>query len=122
MQKKFLLITAIFLHLFVCSQSIQSPDKQLQLNFEIKDGVPYYQLTYKVLTVVKPSKLGLKLVNDISFLGDFVKKEQGTGSFNESWQPVLGELKTIVNNYNELTVTLAQPKSQREIRIRFSFV
>ena len=119
MQKKFLLITAIALHLFVSSQSIQSPDKQLQLNFEIKDSVPYYQLTYKGLTVVKASKLGLKLVNDISFLGDFVNKEQKTSSFNESWRPVLGELKTIVNNYNELIVTLAQPKTQREIKIRF---
>ena len=58
-------------------------------------------------------------MNSISLLNGFVNKEQKTSSFNESWRPVLGELNTIVNNYNELTVTLAQPKTQREIRVRF---
>src|SRR5580765_8678472 len=101
MQKKLFVFVAILLHLFVSSQTLQSPDKQLQLNFEIKDSVPYYQLTYKGLTVVKASKLGLSLVNTVSLLDGFVNKEQKTSSFNESWHPILGELKTIVNNYNE---------------------
>ena len=119
MQKISLLFIAIVVHLFAAAQTIQSPDKQLQLHFEVKDSMPYYRLDYKNIPVIKQSKLGLTLVNDISLLKGFVNKEQKTSSFNESWRPVLGELKTIVNNYNELRVTLAQPKTQREIRIRF---
>ena len=100
-------------------QTIQSPNKQLQLVFELKDSMLYYLLTYKDIPVIKTSKLGLTLINTTSLLDGFVNKEQKTSSFIESWHPVMGELKTIVNNYNELAITLSQPKSQREIRIRF---
>ena len=109
----------IFLQLVASSQTIQSPNKQLQLTFEVKDSIPYYRLDYKNTPVVKQSRLGLTLVNTISFLDGFVNKDQKTSTVNESWHPVLGELKTIVNNYNQLTVTLSQPKTQREIRITF---
>ena len=117
--KKVLVFAACVFYLQGFSQTIQSPDKQLQLVFEVKDSVPYYQLTYKGTPVVRPGKLGFTLVNTSSLLDGFVNKEQKASSFNESWNPVLGELKTIVNNYNELAVTLSQPKSQREMRIRF---
>jgi sugar phosphate isomerase/epimerase len=41
-------------------------------------------------------------------------------SVDESWNPVMGEEKTIRNNYNELVVTLAQAKNNnRFIRIHF---
>ena len=119
MRKYFIVLVIIYLNSDSRAQTLQSPNQQLQLRFEIKDSIPYYNLDYKNIPVVKQSKLGLTLVNTISLLDGFVNKEQKTSSFNESWRPVLGELKTIVNNYNELTITLAQPKTQREIRIRF---
>ena len=119
MRKYFAFVVVILLNLVSNAQTLQSPNKQLQLRFEIRDSIPYYSMEYKNIPVVKESKLGLTLVNTVSLLNGFVNKEQKTSSFNESWHPVLGELKTIVNNYNELIVTLAQPKTQREIRIRF---
>jgi hypothetical protein len=119
MRKYFIILVILYLTSDSTAQTLQSPNKQLQLRFEIRDSIPYYNLDYKNIPVVKQSKLGLTLVNTISLLDGFVNKEQKTSSFNESWRPVLGELKTIVNNYNELIITLAQPKSQREIRVRF---
>ncbi len=119
MRKYFIVLVIIYLTSGSTAQTLQSPDKQLQLRFEIRDSIPYYNLEYKNIPVVKQSKLGLTLVNTISLLDGFVNKEQKTSSFNESWRPVLGELKTIVNNHNELMITLAQPKTQREIRLRF---
>ena len=104
MRKYFILLAIVFLNLGGIAQTLQSPDKQLELRFELKDSIPYYSLDYKNVPVVKQSKLGLTLVNTISLLGGFVNKEQKTSSFNESWHPVLGELKTIVNNYNELNI------------------
>src|SRR6185369_10868113 len=115
MRKCFTLLAVILLNIVSHAQTLQSPNKQLQVRFELRDSIPYYSMEYKNIPVVKESKLGLTLVNTVSLLDGFVNKEQKTSSFNESWHPVLGELKTIINNYNELTVTLAQPKSQREI-------
>ena len=40
-------------------------------------------------------------------------------SFDETWEPVWGEVKTIRNNYNELEVTLAQSNTGRKIIMRF---
>src|SRR6476646_575669 len=105
----------------VIAQSISSPDGQLQLQFSIKDSVPYYQLNYKGTAVIKTSKLGLSTVDVPSFLSGFAQVNQKTSSFNESWHPVMGEFKTIVNNYNELEVTLAQPVvTIRQLFVRFS--
>ena len=58
--------------LFVQAQEITSPDKNLSLKFELKEGgVPSYQLSYKQKSVIKPSSLGLELQNMASFYGWF---------------------------------------------------
>ena len=103
----------------VTAQSITSPDGQMELLFQLKDSVPFYQLNYKKAAVIKESKLGLTLANAPSFSKGFALKDQKTATFNESWHPVMGEVKTIVNHYNELAVTLLQPSLDRDITIRF---
>jgi glucan 1,4-alpha-glucosidase len=103
----------------VFAQSITSPDGQVELFFQLKDSVPFYQLKYKQAAVIKESKLGLTLANAPSFLKSFALKDQKTATFNESWHPLMGEVKTIVNHYNELAVMLSQPSSDRDITIRF---
>ena len=120
MNKKALLLASIILSvLFVTAQSITSPDGQMELVFQLKDSVPFYRLNYKKAAVIKESKLGLTLANAPSFLKGFALKDQKTATFNESWHPVMGEVKTIVNHYNELAVTLSQPAWDRNITIRF---
>lgn len=42
-----------------------------------------------------------------------------TSSFDETWEPVWGEVKQIRNNYNELAVTLDQKAQDRKMLIRF---
>lgn len=108
-----LLITSIF------AQTIQSPDGQLECIFELKDSIPYYSLSYKGKPVLNNSKLGLTIANGPSFNTGFISKDPKTSSFSETWNPVLGEVKSILNNYNELSVTLSQPSNNREILVRF---
>jgi len=107
--------------LFALAQAISSPDKNLSLLFELKpNGIPSYQLNYKSKPVIKSSNLGLEIKDVPSFLDGFtiIKTEQIAS--DTSWEPVLGEEKSIRNQYNELLVTLAQPKNNnRYIRIRF---
>lgn len=54
-----------------------------------------------------------------SLLNDFVIVNTKTTTFNETWKPVWGEVKTIRNHYNEMAVTLNQKETNRNIIIRF---
>jgi hypothetical protein len=102
------------------AQQIKSPDNQLTLQFALQNGgVPTYRLTYKGRDVIKPSKLGLELKNAPALLTGFTVADTKQRSFDETWQPVWGEVKTIRNHYNELAVTLTQAETQRSIRVRF---
>ncbi|GAA4903955.1 glycoside hydrolase family 97 protein [Mucilaginibacter defluvii] len=103
------------------AQQITSPDKNLVLNFELKDnGVPTYSLTYKKKDVIKTSKLGIETKDVPSFLNGFTITDTQKSTFDETWQPVWGEQKNIRNHYNELVVTLTQKaEKDRFIRIRF---
>lgn len=103
------------------AQVINSPDKNLSLQFELKEnGIPSYQLSYKGKSVIKPSTLGVEIKDAPSFMNGFTITNTTQNSIDDSWNPVMGEEKTIRNNYNELVVTLAQAKNNnRYIRIRF---
>ncbi|MEX1202729.1 MAG: glycoside hydrolase family 97 protein [Ferruginibacter sp.] len=120
--KKMLLFTQFLLSAYLLfAQELVSPNGQLTMKFSLTDkGTPNYQLIFKGKEVIKPSKLGLLLKNDsLSLLDRFVFKNATKTSFEEIWQPVLGEVKNIRNHYNELAVTLLQSNSNREIIIRF---
>ncbi len=103
------------------AQSVQSPNKELMLNFKLlAGGVPSYNLQYKGKEVVKQSRLGLSLVKDkLSLASNFEIAATSLASLDENWNPVWGEVKTIKNNYNELGVTLIQKELDRKIIIRF---
>ncbi|MDF7811725.1 glycoside hydrolase family 97 protein [Hymenobacter sp. YC55] len=102
------------------AQSVKSPNGQLTLTFALQaDGVPTYQLTYKGRPVLKTSTLGLELKTSPSLTNGFAVAGTKTATFNETWQPVWGEVKTIRNHYNELAVTLTQAASSRTMLVRF---
>jgi hypothetical protein len=121
--RKYLLAFVLVLNsvLVVKAQTIQSPDKNITLTFALKDnGVPTYQLNYKKKAVIKTSKLGLETKDVPSFLDGFTITKTEQATFDENWNPVWGEQKTIRNHYNELLVTLTQKAlKDRYIRIRF---
>lgn len=110
---------AAFIILNTQAQTITSPDGKLNLQFELKDSVPVYSLSYDGKPIINESRLGLTVADGPSFIKGFGVKDYIISSFNENWQPVLGEVKSINNNYNQLRVMLAQPAQQREITITF---
>lgn len=102
------------------SQTISSPNNNLTLHFQLQDSIPYYSLEYKGIPVIKSSRLGIELAKQLpSFLSGFQIKNETQTTKDETWNPVLGEVKTIRNHYNELGAELYQPSTQRTIRIRF---
>ena len=124
-------------------QRLTSPDGNLEMTFSLNEkGIPMYDLTYKNKPVIKPSKLGLELLTEnpekqtdfewkaekpsqeeldekANLMSEFVLKDSETSTFDETWTPVWGEEKEIRNHYNELAVTLEQPKTERWMVIRF---
>lgn len=118
--KQILLATVLLFSAGLLSaETVKSPNGAMVLNVELKNGVPVYRLDYKNLAVVKESKLGLELKDGKNLTDGFELTKTETASFDESWNPVWGEVKTIRNNYNELAVTLTQPSTSRHILIRF---
>ena len=123
----------------VTAQELSSPNGNLKMTFSITgNGVPTYNLSYKGKVVIKPSTLGLELKSKepkspaatqdmkekavnlkASLYDNFAILNSKTLTFDESWNPVWGEVKTIRNNYNELAVTLSQKGTERLLIIRF---
>ena len=103
------------------AQEIKSPNQLVTLRFSLQaDGSPSYTVHYKNKAVIKPSKLGFELEKDpVSLLNGFTILDTKTSTFNENWNPVLGEVATINNHYNELAVTLNQANTQRQLILRF---
>lgn len=128
-------LTLLASSFMLTAQTLKSPDGNFEMNFQLKNGVPYYNLKYHGNTIVEDSKLGLRLLKDgdIQFASEiekknqqgkdlvsgFVKTDEKFDSKNESWSPILGEKKNYINHYNELAVTLNQPTNDRYMVLKF---
>jgi len=98
---------------------ISSPSGTVTLEADVINGKPTYSVTYKGKTVIKPSSLGLQLVDAADLTDGFSVKSVSTSSFDETWEPVWGENSHIRNNYNELLLELDQPATDRQMNLRF---
>ena len=118
--KKIIIITLILVVSFLKAQTIQSPSKELTLDFKLAEkGQPTYSLTYKNKPVIVTSTLGIKLKEGGDLMDDFSIDSIGHRTINETWKPVLGEQSIIKNNYNEMTVALSQKTTGRKLNIIF---
>ncbi|MEM0543814.1 glycoside hydrolase family 97 protein [Flavobacterium sp. j3] len=118
--KKILSPMLLLFVFFVSAQSIQSPSKQILLDFKLaENGRPTYSVTYKNKPVVLQSSLGIYLKDGSNLASNFSSEGIKNRTFNESWKPVLGEQATIVNHYNEMTVALTQAGTNRKMNIIF---
>jgi alpha-glucosidase len=101
------------------AEELQSPNKELVLHFDVKNGRPVYRLDFKGKAVIKESGLGLSLTDAVDLMDGFKMTAVTRDSFDETWKPVWGEWKTIRNHYNEMLVTLSQTETNRVVNIRF---
>ena len=120
------------------AENIASPDGNVIVNFDLKNGAPVYSVDYKGKPIILESRLGLELdsengrnsfadgissgndnVDRLSLFNGFELTKAERATLDETWLPVWGEESEIRNHYNELAVTLNQPKFDRHIIIRF---
>ena len=84
-----------------------SPDGQLELQVGLlADGTPVYALNRAGKAVVKPSKLGYRLMDGTDLQKGFSIVDTEHGTLDETWEPVWGEEASIRNHYNELLVKM----------------
>ncbi len=117
-------------------ETVYSPSRNIAVNFDVKDGIPFYNVMFNGQQVIKDSRLGLELVsakgnsdfnnfdsnqadNQNSLYDGFTMLSARYSSFDETWQPVWGEESSIRNHYNEMAVTLHQNELSRHIIVRF---
>lgn len=125
--KNLTLLPVVFLTLlFSCRQeppatTIQSPQGTLQLEFLLSEaGVPQYTLARDGITIIDTSGLGFNLQESGVLREGFTIVSTETGETRESWTPVWGTQKEILNHYNELLVELSEDgDNPRKLNIRF---
>ena len=101
------------------SQTLQSPSKEISLAFSLDSGKPSYTVSFRNKPVVEKSYLGMILKDTDNLQSGFeVVKTEGS-AFDKSWKPVLGEVSSIRNRYNQLTVQLSQNSTGRKLNIIF---
>ncbi|MBR4829976.1 MAG: glycoside hydrolase family 97 protein [Muribaculaceae bacterium] len=117
-------------------ETVYSPSHNIAVNFDVVDGIPFYNVMFNGKEVIKNSRLGLELVSakgngefnsfdnkqvvdQCSLQDGFTMMTARYSSFDETWQPVWGEESSIRNHYNEMAVTLNQADLDRYIVVRF---
>ena len=119
MRKIILLMSILAMH-WAAAQQQTSPDGNVVLSFSLKaDGTPTYKMTYKGKPVINESTLGFTLKKEEPLTNHFKVVSDSKSTFKETWKPVWGEEKEILNHYNELFVQLKQDKTNRLMNIRF---
>lgn len=87
---------------------------KLQFNLDA-EGRPMYSLSFAGKTVIEQSLLGLELVNDSAFSRQFEILGTDKKQVDEQWSPVWGEVSSIRNKYEQLTVRLKQKNAPNRL-------
>lgn len=85
-----------------------SPSGKVALRFELTDGKPYYSLVFNGERVIDRSVLGFEFNNMNPLTSNFELLKFKENSFEENWETVWGERRTVQNNYNELVLNLTE--------------
>jgi hypothetical protein len=112
-----------FLSFAICGQTLAQESKtfeagqdKVKLKFMLNaEGRPIYSLYFAGKTVVEPSLLGIELVNDSSFNRQFEIIGTAKKQVDEQWSPVWGEVHSIKNKYEQLTVQLKQKNAPNRL-------
>ena len=117
-------------------ETLKSPDGDITLNFELRDGRPTYSVDFKGKQIIAPSGLGFTLFSEsgrnsfdhqgkkasadaLSLRDGFEFVKTVRDSSDTEWQPVWGEETSIRDHYNSMAVTLRQPAFDRTMTVSF---
>lgn len=118
--KQLFSLLIVFAFGFTQAQTVSSPSGKIALSFQLSSaGQPTYSVNYKTKSVVVSSDLGIQLKDKPALNANFEIQTSKNTTFNEIWNPVLGEQSSIVNHYNELVVGLIQKGTNIKVNLVF---
>src|ERR1700744_4037520 len=98
------------------SKTVNAGMNKVKLKFTLDtEGRPTYSVYYGQTSVIKPSYLGIKLLNDSNFDDHFELTGIEKKNVDETWEPVWGDVSHIRNHYEQLTVHLKQQTGQKRL-------
>ena len=100
------------------AQQMSSPSGELSLNVGCTGGTVTYELTYKGLPVITPSRLGLT-GDEADLTSGFSVVSVSRDTVDRSWTPVWGEYASVRDHFHEMALTLEQDGSGRMMTVRF---
>ncbi len=107
-------------HCVAQEHRVKSPQGNLEVRFDLHDGVPTYSLYRQGKKLIGESKLGVSLQDQPDLNQEFVIVTTRQTPHSERWTQPWGEQKEIDNSYCELRVQLRQEDSlAREMAIVF---
>lgn len=65
--KKIFVVLITLISVSIFGQSLESPNGDFQLEFSLKNGVPYYNLKYKGEQIINDSKLGFEIYKETTY-------------------------------------------------------
>ncbi len=100
--------------------TVSSPNAKNTITFKVTNGVAKYAVNHEETKIITPSELGFVFKNSDSLAGNFEIIEVKETTFDDTWEQVWGEKKSIRNHYNQLAVTLQETsKTKRKLKIQF---
>jgi len=108
---KFLLLLSLVTSLVVNAQQFttKSPDGTIQLLANLSpDGNVTYSVNYNSRAVILPSSLGIKFKEPAVNLQQFKLVKVDTSNYDETWNTVWGEYRSIRDHHNELVMQLEE--------------
>ena len=85
---------------------------KVKVDFNLdNDGKPFYAVFFSGKLVIRPSRLGFKLKENLALESNFQLIKTDSATVDGTWQPVWGEVKQIRNHYKQLTFHLQQKDS-----------
>jgi alpha-glucosidase len=99
---------------------VSSPDRRIQVVFQLKGGAAFYTVNKNKTQIVQPSRLGFVLKDAPALDQNFVVKSSSVSTVDEMWNQPWGEVKTIRNNYNSLVINLEEKSApKRRLTVEF---
>lgn len=105
------------LTLSAASLSVKSPDGNIELMLD--DTALTYQVQFNGQQVIAPSALGFRFLQLPAIGTGYKIVEHSRNSVNTQWQQPWGERETVLDQHNELAVTLRHPQRPAPFILRF---
>jgi len=99
---------------------VSSPDGKIGVEVSMVEGQATYQVSYNGKPVIEPSSMGFDFKNMPAIEKGWEIVESESSSSNSSWEMQWGEKRVVVDNFNQLKLSLEEQQApNRKMNIVF---